>query len=173
MHVLLERTHDHVVRKPDPRVGSEEIRPESCESQAVDFVVIVASSDSLHLGMAGNGRLGGGPGQGGYLEPAGIVIVVSDDDGSGYIDIGELIDAVCWLWRALHRWLRVRGLEWWRRIYIRFILERKEEGVLNWCWNAVGMLKTCQPLGRGLKAYLFFQQAAFPPAGPRKLFQKW
>lgn len=26
--------------------------------------------------MAGNGRLGGGPGQGGYLEPAGIVLVV-------------------------------------------------------------------------------------------------
>lgn len=33
--------------------------------------------------MAGNGRLGGGPGQGGYLEPAGILIVVIDGDGSG------------------------------------------------------------------------------------------
>jgi hypothetical protein len=27
------------------------------------------------LGRAGNGRLGGGPGQGGYLDPEGIVVV--------------------------------------------------------------------------------------------------
>lgn len=26
-----------------------------------------------HFGIAGRGRLGGGPGQGGYLDPAGIV----------------------------------------------------------------------------------------------------
>jgi hypothetical protein len=56
--------------------GSEEIRPESCKSQAVDFGSHGLPLDSLHLGMAGNGRLGGGPGQGGYLEPAGIVLVV-------------------------------------------------------------------------------------------------
>jgi len=49
-----------------------------------DVVVIVRlcnASDampcwSFYLGNAGSGRLGGGPGQGGYLEPAGILMVI-------------------------------------------------------------------------------------------------
>ena len=32
-------------------------------------------SRRLYLGSAGRGRFGGGPGQGGYLDPAGMVVV--------------------------------------------------------------------------------------------------
>lgn len=37
-----------------------------------------SSSEAVYifLGRAGRGRFGGGPGQGGYFEPEGIVIVV-------------------------------------------------------------------------------------------------
>lgn len=49
-----------------------------------DIVVIVRLRNtsgimpcwSFYLGNAGSGRLGGGPGQGGYLEPAGILMVM-------------------------------------------------------------------------------------------------
>lgn len=57
---------------------------ESCKSQAGESSGVLRSllpatttpHRVLYLGKAGRGRLGGGPGQGGYLDPAGIVVVV-------------------------------------------------------------------------------------------------
>lgn len=33
-------------------------------------------ADAHYFGSAGRGRLGGGPGQGGYFEPAGMVMIL-------------------------------------------------------------------------------------------------
>lgn len=49
-------------------------------------IVRIAAHNDLRFGRAGRGLLGGGPGQGGYLEPAGIVMGV----------VKEAVVKCCW-----------------------------------------------------------------------------